>query len=68
MRADVPTSSREKAFAVTLPPLAANAWLRWDATRRLLPPAARTVLEIGCGGGGFGARRSVGRDYLGGEP
>ena len=53
---------------MTLPPLAANAWLRWDVTRRLVPPAARTVLEIGCGGGGFGARLSVGRDYLGVEP
>ncbi len=53
---------------MTLPPLAANAWLRWDVTRRLVPAEARTVLEIGCGGGGFGARLSVGRDYLGVEP
>jgi SAM-dependent methyltransferase len=53
---------------MTLPPLAANAWLRWDVTRRLVPADARTVLEIGCGGGGFGARLSVGRDYLGVEP
>jgi SAM-dependent methyltransferase len=53
---------------MTLPPLAANAWLRWDVTRRLVPEDARTVLEIGCGGGGFGARLSVGRDYLGVEP
>jgi SAM-dependent methyltransferase len=53
---------------MTLPPLAANAWLRWDVTRRLVPEDARRVLEIGCGGGGFGARLSVGRDYLGVEP
>lgn len=53
---------------MTLPPLAANAWLRWDVTRRLVPVDARSVLEIGCGGGGFGARLSVGRDYLGIEP
>ena len=53
---------------MTLPPLAANAWLRWDVTRRLVPDEARSVLEIGCGGGGFGARLSVGRDYLGVEP
>ena len=53
---------------MTLPPLAANAWLRWDVTRRLVPEQARTVLEIGCGGGGFGARLSIGRDYLGVEP
>ncbi len=53
---------------MSLPPLAANAWLRWDALSRLLPRDARTVLEIGCGGGGFGARLSVGRDYLGVEP
>jgi SAM-dependent methyltransferase len=53
---------------MTLPPLAANAWLRWDVTRRLVPKQARSVLEVGCGGGGFGARLSVGRDYLGVEP
>ena len=53
---------------MTLPPLAANAWLRWDVTRRLVPEQARSVLEVGCGGGGFGARLSVGRDYLGVEP
>jgi hypothetical protein len=32
---------------MTLPPLAANAWLRWDVTRRLVPAGARSVLEIG---------------------
>ena len=53
---------------MSLPPLAANAWLRWDVTRRLVPRDARTVLEIGCGGGGFGSRLSLGRQYLGVEP
>ena len=53
---------------MTLPPLALNAWLRWDVVRRLLPPQARTVLEIGCGQGAFGVRLSLGRDYLGVEP
>ena len=51
-----------------LPPLAPNAWLRWDVVQRLLPPEARSVLEIGCGQGGFGARLSVDHDYLGVEP
>ena len=50
---------------MTLPPLALNSWLRWDVVQRLLPPPARTVLEVGCGQGGFGARLSAGRDYLG---
>ena len=36
---------------MTLPPLALNAWLRWDVVDRLLPTQARTVLEIGCGQG-----------------
>ena len=34
---------------MTLPPLAANAWLRWDVTRRLVPAQARTVLEAAVG-------------------
>jgi SAM-dependent methyltransferase len=53
---------------MTLPPLALNAWLRWDVVSRLLPEQARTVLEIGCGQGAFGARLSAGREYLGVEP
>ncbi len=63
-----PPSPRRTRTYMTLPPLAANAWLRWDVTQRLVPQQARSVLEIGCGGGGFGARLSVGRDYLGVEP
>ena len=53
---------------MTAPPLALNSWLRWDVVERLLPAQARSVLEIGCGQGGFGARLSVGRDYLGVDP
>lgn len=52
-----------------VPPLAPGAALRWDVVRRLLPPTAHDVLEVGCGQGGFGARlaRLVPR-YLGVEP
>lgn len=50
------------------PALALNAWLRYDVVSRLLPPTARTILEIGCGGGGFGYRFAVDHDYLGVEP
>lgn len=53
---------------MSLPPLAANAWLRWDVVSRLLPAQARTVLEIGCGGGAMGTRIAATRDYLGVEP
>lgn len=50
-----------------LPPLALNAWLRWDVVARQLPPADPTlrVLEIGCGQGGFGARLAQRYDYTG---
>ena len=51
-----------------LPALAPNAWLRYDVVARLLPPAARTVLEIGCGQGAVGTRLAAARDYLGVEP
>ena len=50
------------------PPLALNAWLRYDVVSRLLPPEARTILEIGCGGGAFGYRFALDHDYLGVEP
>lgn len=53
---------------MTLPPLALNSWLRWDVVQRLLPAGARSVLEVGCGQGGFGARLSTGRTYLGVDP
>jgi SAM-dependent methyltransferase len=51
-----------------LPPLAANAWLRYDVVARMLPADARTVLEIGCGQGSVGTRIAATRDYLGVEP
>lgn len=41
---------------MTLPPLSTNAWLRWDLVSRLLPSGVQSVLEVGCGQGGFGAR------------
>ncbi len=53
----------------TLPPLALNAWLRWDIVARLLPKHGTTVLEIGCGQGSVGARLARRYDsYLGLEP
>ena len=51
-----------------LPPLAPNAWLRYDLVARMLPADARTVLEIGCGQGAVGTRIAATRDYLGVEP
>ncbi|HZC27706.1 MAG TPA: class I SAM-dependent methyltransferase [Actinopolymorphaceae bacterium] len=53
---------------MTLPPLSPNAWLRWDLVSRLLPPDAHTVLEVGCGQGGFGVRLAQRYRYLGLEP
>ncbi len=53
---------------MTLPPLSANAWLRWDLVSRLLPASARDVLEIGCGQGGFAARLARQYRYVGLEP
>jgi SAM-dependent methyltransferase len=53
---------------VSLPPLTFNAWLRWDVVQRLLEPTPASVLEIGCGQGGAGARLAQVSDYLGVEP
>jgi SAM-dependent methyltransferase len=50
------------------PALTLNAWLRWEAVDRLLPPRARDVLEVGCGQGAFGVRLSWRYRYLGIEP
>jgi SAM-dependent methyltransferase len=49
-------------------PLALNAWLRYDALTRLLPPGVTDVLEVGCGQGGFGVRLAQRYNYLGVEP
>jgi len=53
---------------VPAPALTPNAWLRYDVVSRLLPADARTILEIGCGGGGFASRLARDLDYLGVEP
>lgn len=50
-----------------VPPLSANAWLRWDAVSRLLPPDGLDVLEIGCGQGGFATRLAQRYRYVGVE-
>ena len=51
-----------------LAPLTPNAWLRYDVIRRMLPPDAVTVLEVGCGQGALGARLSAQCRYVGIEP
>ncbi len=52
-----------------LPPLSVSAWLRWDVVERLVRGRPiRTVLEIGAGLGGFGARFARRWSYLGLEP
>ncbi len=51
-----------------LPPLALNAWLRYDALQRIWPADAARVLEVGCGQGALGARLAARYDYLGLEP
>jgi SAM-dependent methyltransferase len=49
-------------------PLAPHAWLRYDVVKRTMPAGVGSVLEIGCGRGGFGARLAQRYDYLGIEP
>ncbi|GBE20949.1 MAG TPA: class I SAM-dependent methyltransferase [Actinobacteria bacterium] len=54
-----------------LPPLAPNAWLRWDLVQRMLRRIGpvRSVLEIGVGQGGFAARLATGLEsYIGYAP
>src|SRR5262245_20319146 len=51
-----------------LPPLSPNASLRYDVIRRLLPVGPASVLEIGCGMGGVGARLAQRYRYVGLEP
>lgn len=53
---------------MTTPPLSAHAWLRYDATLRLVPSGIRRVLEIGAGLGSFGALLAERYDYVGLEP
>lgn len=55
-------------MSADLPPLTANAWLRWDVVSRLLPPAPLDVLEVGCGQGAAGARLAWLGRYVGLEP
>jgi len=53
----------------TIPPLAPLAALRFDVVHRTITALApRTVLEIGCGQGGFGARLATVARYVGVEP
>lgn len=52
-----------------LPPLAIRAWLRYDVVRRAFDKLSpKTVLEIGCGQGAFGARLAGDTVYLAVEP
>ena len=56
-------------MSTELPPLTANAWLRWDVVSGLLPPERPLdVLEIGCGQGAAGARLAALGRYVGVEP
>jgi len=51
------------------PPLAPRAWLRWAVVRRVVADLApASILEIGCGMGGVGARLSRTAEYVGVEP
>jgi SAM-dependent methyltransferase len=51
-----------------IPPLSLHAWLRFDGIARLLPPDARTLLEIGAGLGSAGALLARRYEYVGLEP
>jgi SAM-dependent methyltransferase len=50
------------------PPLTPMARLRYDRIGALMPPLARSVLEIGCGEGGVGYRLARQYTYVGLEP
>lgn len=51
------------------PPLPPNAAMRWAVVQRFVTRAApRTILEIGCGQGSFGARLATRAQYLAIEP
>jgi SAM-dependent methyltransferase len=54
---------------MTTPPLSPNAWLRWDLIRKeLAHRQPSSILELGMGQGGLGARLAPGRRYVGVEP
>lgn len=61
---------RNVAAPAQLPPLPLHAWLRWDAVERMLRAIEPidSVLEIGPGVGGFGARLARRWRYIGVEP
>lgn len=64
---DVPArAGRPAARQVMLPPNARLRWAEVDRLRRLDRPAS--VLELGCGRGGFGSRLAAGARYVGVEP
>lgn len=51
------------------PPLALNAWLRWDTVRRVLGERIGDVVEVGCGQGAFGVRlAATAQSYRAFEP
>jgi SAM-dependent methyltransferase len=53
----------------SVPPLPPNAAMRWSVVRRLVDRLApKTILEIGCGQGAFGARLAPRASYLAVEP
>jgi len=53
----------------SVPPLPPNAAMRWSVVRRLVERLApKTILEIGCGQGAFGARLASRARYLAVEP
>lgn len=53
----------------SVPPLPPNAAMRWSVVRRFVDQLApRTILEIGCGQGAFGARLAPRASYLAVEP
>lgn len=55
--------------AHNLPPLSLFSHLRWDVVRRHIEAfRPTTILEFGCGVGGFGARFAALADYTGVEP
>ncbi len=54
---------------VSAPSLPPNAAMRWSVVRKFVDHLApKTILEIGCGQGAFGARLASRADYLAVEP